>query len=175
MNLQRTVAQALVPFPMFGSVDTGNGGGDRIGHSTYHSGTIKVTKHLSHGFTLQGSYVFSKYLTDADSSGPMDPLNRSLEKALSPSDQTHVVKASYTYELPFGKGRQFLNHGGILNEVLGGCPAVCGQNSLRVTSECLNYEAILPLSDIVGVAKHGNRCGINGTPPRVFGIITERL
>ena len=35
-------------------------------------------------------------------------------------DLRQVVHASVTGELPFGKGRRWMNHGGVLNEVLGG-------------------------------------------------------
>ena len=124
-----TVGQALRPFPQYGNIDTNNGGGDRIGHSTYHSLQYRVTKRLSGGVTVQGSYTFSKYFTDYDSAGPMDPLNRRLEKALATTDQTHAVKAIYSVELPFGKGRRFLNQaGGILDAVVGGW-RLAGNNS----------------------------------------------
>ena len=35
-------------------------------------------------------------------------------------DLRHVVHANGTYDLPFGKGRALLNHGGIVNAVVGG-------------------------------------------------------
>jgi hypothetical protein len=35
-------------------------------------------------------------------------------------DIRHVVHASGTYDLPFGKGRRFLNQGGVVNGVFGG-------------------------------------------------------
>ena len=123
-----TVAQALRPFPQYGTIDTTNGGGDRIGHSTYHALQLRLTKRLAHGFTLQGSYNFSKFITDSDSLGPMDPLNRQLEKALSLNDQTHVAKVIYSVDLPFGKGRAYLNKNALLNAVVGGW-RLAGSNS----------------------------------------------
>jgi hypothetical protein len=117
-----TVAQSLRPFPQYSTVDTTNGQGDRIGHSTYHSMQVKLAKRYSAGLTVQASYVLSKLLTDADSGGgtPEDHLNRRLEKSIASYDQTHVVKLNYVYELPFGKGRKFLSGGGVASAIAGG-------------------------------------------------------
>src|ERR1019366_2352331 len=46
--------------------------------------------------------------------------NRSLEKARTSYDTTHRFVSIVTYDLPLGKGRHWLNHGGVLNQVLGG-------------------------------------------------------
>ena len=102
-----TVAQSLRPFPQYSTVDTINGQGDRIGHSTYHSMQVKFSHRYSSGLTVQASYVLSKLLTDADSGSgtPEDQYNRRLEKSIASYDQTHVVKLNYVYELPFGKGK----------------------------------------------------------------------
>ena len=111
-----TVAQALRPYPQYARVDTISGGGDRLGHSTYHSMELKLTKRYSAGLTLQASYVFSKALTDSDnySSTPtsMDAYNLRLEKSIAGFDQTHQVKLTYVYELPFGKGKKYLSSRG---------------------------------------------------------------
>jgi hypothetical protein len=116
-----TVAQALRPFPQYGALDTTNGGGDRIGHSTYHSMQVKYTKRYSSGFTVNASYTLSKLLTDADgNTGTVDNWNRTLEKSIANYDQTHVVKLTYVYELPFGKGRRWLTNRSVGSALLGG-------------------------------------------------------
>ena len=61
-----TVAQALRPYPQYARVDTISGGGDRLGHSTYHSMELKLSKRYSAGLTMQASYTLSKTLTDSD-------------------------------------------------------------------------------------------------------------
>ena len=38
----------------------------------------------------------------------MDHFNREAEKALSAFDQTHSIKVNYSYELPFGPDKPFL-------------------------------------------------------------------
>jgi len=62
-----TVAQALRPFPQYNVIDTYAGQGDHSGHSTYNAIYLKFQKRYSNGLTFQGSYAFSKLLTDSDS------------------------------------------------------------------------------------------------------------
>ena len=119
-----TVKQALRPFPQYTLIDTYAGQGDHSGHSTYHAGIIRLEKRYAKGLTLQTSYVFSKLLTNADSywgnnistTGggsylAADQYNRGLEKSIGQFDTTHNFKVGFVYELPFGKGRSYLNHG----------------------------------------------------------------
>jgi len=121
-----TVRQALRPFPQFQNIDTRSGGGDHSGHSTYHSGMVRLEKRYSSGLQFLSSYVFSKILTDADSywsdsyGFAMDHFNRRLEKSIGAFDVTHNFKLSAVFDLPFGKGRALLNSGGPLNWIVGG-------------------------------------------------------
>jgi hypothetical protein len=77
---------------------------------------------------LQSSFTWAKILTDADSILPginggisqiQNPQNLRDEKALSSQDVPYTFTAAPLYELPFGKGKPFLNHG-IGGAVLGG-------------------------------------------------------
>jgi hypothetical protein len=82
---------------------------------------VKYTKRYSSGFTVNASYTLSKLLTDADgNTGTMDNWNRTLEKSIANYDQTHVVKLTYVYELPFGKGRRWLTNRSVGSALLGG-------------------------------------------------------
>ena len=115
-NFTGSVAQALRQFPQYQTIAAEARGG----HATYHSMMLKLEKRYSVGLTFQGSYVFSKTLTDADVGGlPLDNFNRRLEKSIAPYDQTHQVKLSYVYELPAGRGKKFLSSG-LASQVLGG-------------------------------------------------------
>ena len=109
-----SVAQALRPFPQYLTIQTRSGAGDKSGHSSYHAMVLKLEKAYSAGLTLQGSYVLSKLLTDADSydadNEAIDHYNRGLEKSIGQYDITHNIKFSYIYELPFGRGRRWLNN-----------------------------------------------------------------
>jgi hypothetical protein len=110
-----SVAQALRPFPQYLDILTARGAGDKSGHASYHSLLLKIDKRYGQGLTLQGSYVLSKLLTDADAYNPdnatLDHYNRRLEKSIGEFDLTHNFKMTYIYELPFGKGRRWLASG----------------------------------------------------------------
>ena len=120
----RNVAQSLRPYPQYLNVVTGTQGGDKSGHSTYHAMVLKVERRFSAGLTFQWNYTLSKLLTDSDSydgsTTSQDQYNRRLEKSIGRYDQTHAVKMSTIYELPFGRNRRWMNKGGFVNGVLGG-------------------------------------------------------
>jgi hypothetical protein len=128
-NVQRSrsVNQALRPWPQFLNVVTGvRGNGDHSGHSSYHALIVKATRRYHNGLAFEWNYTLAKLLTDTDSQvegdgTTQDQYNRRLEKSIGEYDQTHAMKLSTVYELPFGKGRRFLaTSGGLLNAVLGG-------------------------------------------------------
>ena len=119
------VAQALLPFPQYAP------GGvaaqfPYFGTSHYDAAQVVVTHRFSRGLGFLVSYAFQKTLTDTDSAlygytnGSQDVNNRKLEKAVASFDHPQQLKLTWIYELPFGKGRQFLNRGGVANQVLGG-------------------------------------------------------
>jgi hypothetical protein len=123
----RNVGQALRPWPQFLWVVTGvRGSGDHSGHSSYHAVVAKISRRYHNGLTFEWNYSLSKLLTDADSQvagngTTQDQYNRRMEKSIGGFDQTHSVKFSTVYELPFGRGRRFLgSSGGFVNAVLGG-------------------------------------------------------
>ena len=93
-----------------------------------------ITHRFSKGLGFLVSYAFQKTLTDTDSAlygytnGSQDVNNRKLEKAVASFDHPQQLKLTWIYELPFGKGRQFLNRGGVVNQVLGGWTVTGIQN-----------------------------------------------
>ncbi len=100
------------------------------GNSSYHALITKVEKRFSQGFTLLGSYTFSKALGDTcggaaqgntTGCGYQDVRNLRIEKSVDNQDVPHRFVASGLYDLPFGKGRRF---GGsahpLIEAVLGG-------------------------------------------------------
>lgn len=112
--------QNFRPFAHFGDILMRS----NFGHSTYHSGTVKVDKRYSQGLTFLSYYTFSKAINsqDTDNSGTgVAPIqNRSLEKARAGYDRTHIFMSSITYELPLGRSHRFLNRGGAIDAVFGG-------------------------------------------------------
>jgi hypothetical protein len=88
-----------------------------IGASTYHSLQLRFERRLAGGFAAQGAYTFSKSIDD---DGNQDNLNRRLEKSISGFDVAHNLRYSFTWQLPAGVGRRWLNKGGLAEKVLGG-------------------------------------------------------
>ncbi|HEY2933753.1 MAG TPA: TonB-dependent receptor [Acidobacteriota bacterium] len=120
---QRTVAQSLRPFPQYLNIVTGSQGGDKSGHSAYHTLVVKAERRFSQGLLFQWNYTFSKIFTDSDTyftgSGAQDQYNRRAEKSIGQFDQTHALKLNTLYELPFGGGRRWLSDG-FASHILGG-------------------------------------------------------
>ncbi len=98
------------------------------GYSAYHAGTVRIEKRLSRGTSLNANYTFSKAIDDASDPGsttneanlPQDVRNFKAERARSSFDHTHRFVASGIYELPFGKGKRFLNRSGLPAALAGG-------------------------------------------------------
>lgn len=114
----RRASQNYKPYPHFGQIRHYS----NYGHSSYHGGTVKVEKRLSAGWSFTSFYTFSKSIdedSDDAAAGGVTFYNRRLEKARSDYDVTHRWVSYWTWELPFGKGRKWLNSGGIVGRVLG--------------------------------------------------------
>jgi hypothetical protein len=83
--------------------------------STYNALQIELRRRLAKGLLVQGSYAFSKSLSNAfadDSAGFVYPTtlrNLGYDKGPSPWDIRHGFKLNYVYELPIGPGRSFLH------------------------------------------------------------------
>jgi hypothetical protein len=96
--------------------------------SNYNSLQVQLNRRLAHGLSYQFNYTWSHFLDDQDSSGwgsREGPQNRQYIQARgnygnSNFDERHAFKGLVVYQLPFGKGRQFLNHNFIVDELLGG-------------------------------------------------------
>ncbi len=87
---------------------------------------FEIRRRFTGGLSFQANYTFQKILTNvaADGQTRFDPytdnLNPDLEYSRPDYDRTHTVNINGIYELPFGKGKRFLNEGGWLNRLVGG-------------------------------------------------------
>jgi len=101
---------------------------DNSGHSDYHSLQIQLNRRLSHGFSYQGSYVFSKVIGDSSAGESAIYLadyrtlrNEGLDKQILSFNHAGVIKINGIYELPFGPGKSMLGSThGFLSHVVGG-------------------------------------------------------
>ena len=125
-----SIAQALRPFPQYQSINT-DCCLENLGQSTYNALLAKLERRFHNGLNLLASYTYSKTLTDADSALPafvsfssggsvQNSYNLKNEKSLSYQDIPHTFVVSYVYELPVGKGKKFVDKGGIVDRALGG-------------------------------------------------------
>jgi hypothetical protein len=115
----RRAAQNYKPYPQFGSIYSYS----NYGHNTFHSGTLKIEKRISHGLEFTSFYTRSKAIDEASTDGAASGVtfyNRRLEKGRSSYDVTNSWVTYMTYALPFGRGRRFLGHQrGAVNALLG--------------------------------------------------------
>ncbi len=118
-------SQSDRPFPQFSSVSLV---APSIGNSNYFAGIVQLEKRFSHGFNINTTYTFSKFMNDNDGSGSTigtdngvysNYYNRSADYGPSSNDIRHQFVFSSVYELPFGPHRAYLNHGALSN-VIGG-------------------------------------------------------
>jgi hypothetical protein len=133
-NYDTSVAAAIQPFPQFQGLVNNY---PTMGNSTYHSLQLMARKTTSHGLSFIAAYTWSKTLTDTDSalfaSGSQvvqDFYNRKAEKAIASFDFPQVLKLTWIYELPFGRGRRWLTSGGALDRLVSGWQFTAIQNYL---------------------------------------------
>jgi hypothetical protein len=119
-------AQLLRPFPQF---DTLFDEGNPVGHSSYHSFQLQY-KHRFGASLVTGAYTLSKSMANTEArldtggnstnAGFLDTYNRGLSRALSAYDVPQRLVVSYSYQLPFGKGKRFLSTAGLMAGVVSG-------------------------------------------------------
>ncbi|HXB72562.1 MAG TPA: TonB-dependent receptor [Candidatus Acidoferrales bacterium] len=96
------------------------------GLSNYNALQVTAEKRLYQGLSMLLGYTWSHSIdtTGTEFGGgtgtPQDPRCRFCDRGNSATDLRHRFTGSYTYSLPFGKGRNFLNRGGAANFILGG-------------------------------------------------------
>jgi len=124
-----TQQQLLLPYPQFLGITEENA---TWGDSNYQSGQFKVTKQTTHGISFLAVYTISKWLSDVNAStssfgtinnttSVQNPYNLRAEKSLSEIDIPQAFIFNAVVELPFGRGRTYLNNTNrFVDTVLGG-------------------------------------------------------
>ena len=80
-------------------------------NSTYNSFQAHISKRLSHGLTGQFAYTFSKTLGDTTSSNTYrDVRDFALSKSLLSIDRPELFQWNLAYQVPVGRGQQFLKN-----------------------------------------------------------------
>jgi hypothetical protein len=109
------------PFPNWGQLNYAS----NQGHSTYHSGSVRLEKRFSSGMAFQTYYTYSKAIDECDKNfsacAARDPMeDRAMEKATAGFNRGSIFNGQITYDLPVGKGKRFLNKAGIWDKIFGG-------------------------------------------------------
>jgi hypothetical protein len=105
------------PFPVFGYIYHQV----NKGYGNYNALTVTAQKRFSHGVQFQTSYIFARNLSNVGGYAPTtsfagegggtisDPFNPGLDYGNVNFTKRHRFLTTFLYELPFGKGRAFLN------------------------------------------------------------------
>lgn len=97
-------------------------------NSNYKALQVKFQQRLTKGLTALASYTLSESVDDAsnfftsagDPNFPQNSYNVAAERGRSNFDVRHRMSFSYSYALPFGKGRAYLTDNGALSTILSG-------------------------------------------------------
>jgi hypothetical protein len=98
-----------------------------MGKSSYNAFVWKLEKRFSKGLSFLSAFTWAHSIDDfteisngTGGNGPVAPWNIELNRGNSYSDVRRQWAFSAAYELPVGKGKPLLNHGGAVNAILGG-------------------------------------------------------
>jgi hypothetical protein len=117
--------RSVSPYPLFSTIT----GSTNNALSNYNALQAVLTKRMSWGLQFSTNYTWSHFLDDMDSSGwgsregfqdYQNAYNISQNYSNSNFDIRQMFKGEVVYQLPFGKGKMFMNTNLIADEVLGG-------------------------------------------------------
>jgi hypothetical protein len=113
------------PFPGLGGV----GQISYSGVGTYNALQAKMEKRYSHGLSFLGTYTWAHALDDSSDAGGIQTAIGYRQEAIIPVideltnsayDVRHRITFNGNYQLPFGRGRAYLNHSGLADLAVGG-------------------------------------------------------
>src|SRR6267142_1449007 len=112
------------PYPELGRIQEVDGSGK----ANYNALSAKLQRRFSQGLTYLFGYTWSRSIDygsairvhDTDVLFPQSSFNLRAERGLSSFNQAHRAVTSVLYDLPVGKGRRFLNQGGVTDAIIGG-------------------------------------------------------
>jgi hypothetical protein len=150
---KRTVAQALVPFPNYGTVTDAYG---NVANSNYNSLQVSVTERAYKGLSFMFNYIWSKAIDDGgtyrsgyaipaafSTDGRAWPVDR-IERSLSTTDQPQHVIETGVWALPFGA------------QGLGG-----GNHVVRALASNFKFSEIVQIYSGSPLAITGSSCQLN--------------
>ncbi len=135
--------QAYEPYPSLGGVTMNCNCVSMI----YHSGTIKLEKRYSYGLSFLTFLTFQKGIQNAP--GNLYISNNE-QRGVTGSTQKYRFVSSMTYDMPFGKGRKWLNQGRLMNWLFGGYSFSWNYSIWAPTPEGIGYSGGTYLNPVTG-------------------------
>ncbi len=118
-NSGATNAQLLSPYPQYCNASVSQVDAP-VGESLYNALQITYNHRLSKGLTALVSYTYSKFLDNVEGNNgwayngptnwgitPANNYNLAADKSVDAGDIPQALVASYTYELPIGRGKHY--------------------------------------------------------------------
>jgi len=162
----------LRPNPFFGDVTFI----ESRGRSDYDSLQIKFQQRFDRGLSILSSYTLGESMDDAsgffpstgDPNLPQDSRNPQLEYSRSSFDVRHRFSTSFSWELPFGAGRSWLDGEGAANAILGNWDL---QGIVTLASGRPFTVALLPETDNSNTGRSNLGFGANDRPNLVGNAV----
>jgi hypothetical protein len=114
--------QLLQQYPQFVGSPTGvTMSASNASSSYFHALQMRLEKRFANGFQFLANYQFGRTMARDNYLNPFGPL----EKRPADIDRPHRIVTSFSYELPFGKGKPVLGSlsgygGAVVNRIVGG-------------------------------------------------------
>ncbi len=140
--------------------------------SNYNSLQVRLEKRYSHGLQYEAAYTWAHALDTASSADLGSVNNGDFQDQRFPNqnygnadfDVRHRFVFSYVYDLPFGRGREFVNHpSGAVNQILGNW-----QMSGVFSAATGNYYTATDITNVSGSDCGGN-VGVYCSRPALVG------
>ena len=108
------------PWSKFGRIDSK----ESAGNGTFNALQVSLKRRMG-GVNFQSEYMWSHALNDAaigggESAAPQNANNRRADKGNSQYDIRHTITSNMMWNLPFGRGRRFVNNSGVAGRLLEG-------------------------------------------------------
>ena len=160
------LSQLLGLSPQYAGTNSTTPGQVTWGKSWSHFANFQIQSRNYHGLEFLASYAIRKTLTDAVSTDIQNnglswgvlqnPHNLMEGYGVSPTEMPQTLKLNYSYDLPFGRGRQFLTHpvgvsGMVADWIVGGW-AVAGVSIWNPKGTPLQVPTVDGSSQVPGAA-----------------------
>ena len=143
--------------------------------SNFNGLNLKIERRFRNGFQVLMAHTWAKSI-DTDSAGSfgspnLNPANFQLDKGPSDFDIRNRWVSSIVYELPFGKGKKFMNGAGkAANAVVGGWQL----NTITSWQTGVHRSVVSP--NLTGISYVTQRADATGVQPfSSFGGITPQI